>query len=94
VPEIAAITGHGLDHVGRILESYLTRTTALPATAIQKLDRHMRRRPQTLARVYGHHSPDHLKGAADAIGEKTKKVSVVVSVVRGTDAPTKPTKSP
>ena len=43
VPEIAAITGHGLDHVGRILESYLSRTQALSEKAIEKLDRHIRR---------------------------------------------------
>jgi integrase len=43
VPEIAAITGHGLDHVGRILESYLSRTAALSTSAIEKLDRHTRR---------------------------------------------------
>lgn len=35
-----------------------------------------------LDRVYGHHSPDHLKGAADAITGKIKpRVSVVESVV-------------
>lgn len=43
VPEIASITGHGLDHVGRILESYLSRTAKLSAAAIEKLDRHIRR---------------------------------------------------
>jgi hypothetical protein len=37
---------------------------------------------ETLDRVYGHHSPEHLKGAADAItGKNTANVSVVVSVV-------------
>jgi integrase len=37
---------------------------------------------ETLDRVYGHHSPDHLKGAANAItGKSTTNVSVVVSVV-------------
>ena len=35
--------------------------------------------PEMLDRVYGHHSPDHLKGAATAI--TGKNVSVVVSVV-------------
>lgn len=36
----------------------------------------------TLERVYGHHSPDHLKGAAEAITRKEReRVSVVVSVV-------------
>jgi integrase len=37
--------------------------------------------PETLDRVYGHHSPDHLKGAATAITGKNANVSVVVSVV-------------
>jgi integrase len=42
---------------------------------------------ETLERVYGHHSPDHLKGAAEAITRKEQeRVSVVVSVV---EAPTK-----
>jgi integrase len=37
---------------------------------------------ETLDRVYGHHSPEHLKGAADAITMKVgTNVSVVVSVV-------------
>ena len=37
---------------------------------------------ETLVRVYGHHSPDHLRGAADAITGKSKpRVSVVVSGV-------------
>ena len=37
---------------------------------------------EILDRVYGHHGPDHLKGAADAISGKNKaNVSVVVSVV-------------
>jgi integrase len=37
---------------------------------------------EMLDRVYGHHSPDHLKGAANAItGKNTANVSVVVSVV-------------
>jgi integrase len=37
---------------------------------------------EILDRVYGHHSPDHLKGAARAITGKNKaNVSVVVSVV-------------
>ena len=42
---------------------------------------------EILDRVYGHHSPDHLKGAADAITGKNKaNVSVVVSVVGGVAA--------
>ena len=45
--------------------------------------------PEILARVYGHHSPDHLKGAADAItGKNTANVSVVVSVVDKSQART------
>jgi hypothetical protein len=37
---------------------------------------------ETLVRVYGHHSPDHLKAAADAISGNSKRaVSVVESVV-------------
>lgn len=44
VPEIAAITGHGLEHVGRILEGYLSRTSALSTKAVEKLDQHLRRR--------------------------------------------------
>ena len=42
---------------------------------------------EMLDRVYGHHSPDHLKGAANAItGKNTANVSVVVSVVDETQA--------
>jgi integrase len=38
--------------------------------------------------VYGHHSPDHLKNAAEAISRKSKsRVSVVVSVVEGNERP-------
>lgn len=37
--------------------------------------------PEILDRVYGHHSPDHLKDAATAITGKNANVSVVVSVV-------------
>ena len=42
VPEIAAITGHRLEYVGRILETYLARTATLSGSAIAKLDRHFR----------------------------------------------------
>ena len=35
---------------------------------------------ETLERVYGHHSPEHLRKAAEAITGKTESVSVVVSV--------------
>lgn len=45
---------------------------------------------EMLDRVYGHHSPDHLKGAADAItGKNPASVSVVVSVVGERQARTK-----
>jgi hypothetical protein len=36
---------------------------------------------QMIERVYGHHSPEHLRKAAEAITGKTESVSVVVSVV-------------
>ena len=50
--------------------------------------------PETLDRVYGHHSPDYLKGAAHAITSKnTANVSVVVSVVGESEARTKFQKS-
>jgi integrase len=49
---------------------------------------------EILDRVYGHHSPDHLKGAANAItGKNTANVSVVVSVVGESEARTKLQKS-
>jgi integrase len=49
---------------------------------------------EILDRVYGHHSPDHLKSAADAITRKnTANVSVVVSVVSESEARTKVRKS-
>lgn len=38
---------------------------------------------EMIERVYGHHSPDHLRGAAQAITGKTANVSGVVSVVEG-----------
>jgi len=45
-------------------------------------------------RVYGHHSPEHLKQAAEAItGKKAGSVSVVVSVVGETDKIKKSQKS-
>jgi integrase len=45
---------------------------------------------EVLERVYGHHSPYHLKGAATAItGKGTANVSVVDSVVRKTEARSK-----
>jgi integrase len=43
VPEIAAITGHSLTHVTRILETYLSRTRTLADAAILKFDRRLRR---------------------------------------------------
>jgi integrase len=49
---------------------------------------------ETLDRVYGHHSPDHLKGAADAIATKSgPNVSVVVSVVEKSESRMKRQKS-
>ena len=36
---------------------------------------------EIIERVYGHHSPDHLRGAAQAITDKSARVSGVVSVV-------------
>lgn len=36
---------------------------------------------EMIERVYGHHSPEHLRKAAEAITGKTESVSVVVSVV-------------
>jgi hypothetical protein len=38
---------------------------------------------KTLRDTYGHHHPDHLSGAAEAIGSRpaTKKVALVVSLV-------------
>jgi hypothetical protein len=38
---------------------------------------------KTLRDTYGHHHPDHLRGAADAIGSRptSKKVALVVSLV-------------
>ena len=38
VPEIAAVTGHSLNHASRILEVYLSRTRSLADAAIMKLD--------------------------------------------------------
>lgn len=40
---------------------------------------------QMIERVYGHHSPEHLRNAADAITGKAGSVSVVVSVVEDTN---------
>jgi integrase len=50
--------------------------------------------PEVLDRVYGHHSPEHPKGAANAIGTKsTGNVSVVVSVAERSCARAKLQKS-
>ena len=43
VPEIAAITGHRLEYVGQILETYLARTATLSSSAIAKLDKHFQK---------------------------------------------------
>lgn len=49
---------------------------------------------ETLERVYGHHSPEHLKRAAEAIaGKDVANVSVVVSVVGENEARKKSQKS-
>ncbi|HET7191391.1 MAG TPA: integrase, partial [Pseudolabrys sp.] len=48
VPEIAAITGHSLDHVGRILDKYLKRTAQLAEAAIFKLEAHAAKRKKRL----------------------------------------------
>jgi integrase len=49
---------------------------------------------EVLDRVYGHHSPEHLKQAAEAITGKTAtKVSVVVSVVGKNSRPAKSQKA-
>jgi hypothetical protein len=49
---------------------------------------------EMLDRVYGHHSPDHLKSAANAItGKNAANVSVVVSVVGESEARTQLQKS-
>jgi hypothetical protein len=37
--------------------------------------------PEVLQDTYGHHHPDHLQDAAAAIGQKSRFVSVVESVV-------------
>jgi integrase len=37
--------------------------------------------PEVLQQTYGHHHPDYLHGAAAAIGQKSRYVSVVESVV-------------
>ncbi len=49
---------------------------------------------EMLDRVYGHHSPEHLKQAAEAItGKKATNVSVVVSVVGKSSKPGKSQKA-
>ena len=51
---------------------------------------------KTLRETYGHHHPDLLRGAADAIGSrpKAKKVSLVVSLVDEKDKADEVTKTP
>jgi hypothetical protein len=41
--------------------------------------------PEVLQDTYGHHHPDYLKGAAAAIGQKGRYVSVVETVVNLTE---------
>jgi hypothetical protein len=48
--------------------------------------------PEVLQQVYGHHHPDHLQGAAAAIGQKRRFVSVVDSGA-ATDQKKKPNDS-
>lgn len=40
IPEIATISGHSIDEVTRILETYLARTNAMAHSAIEKLEKH------------------------------------------------------
>lgn len=42
-PEIASITGHSMDHVGRILDVYLARTAHLAEAAIFKLEQRLKK---------------------------------------------------
>jgi hypothetical protein len=49
--------------------------------------------PEVLQDTYGHHHPDYLQGAAAAISQKGRYVSVVETVVRLTEAE-KETKKP
>src|ERR1700744_955796 len=42
---------------------------------------------EVLLEIYGHHHPDFLQGAATAIGQKTRFVSVVETVVGLTGEP-------
>jgi hypothetical protein len=49
--------------------------------------------PKVLQGTHGHHHPDHLHGAAAAIGQKGRYVSVVETVVNLTEA-RKETKKP
>ncbi len=39
VPEIASISGHGVDDVQRIIDTYLRPTRAMASEAIRKLER-------------------------------------------------------
>jgi len=40
VPEIATISGHSVDEVARILETYMARTNKMASSAIAKLEKH------------------------------------------------------
>ena len=42
VPEIATISGHSVDEVARILETYMARTNKMAQSAIAKLEKHRR----------------------------------------------------
>jgi hypothetical protein len=41
--------------------------------------------PEVLQNTYGHHHPDFLQGAATAIGQKSRYVSVAETVVNLTE---------
>jgi hypothetical protein len=48
--------------------------------------------PEVLQGTYGHHHPDHLQGAAAAIGQKGRYVSVAKSVADLTEDQKEPKK--
>jgi len=70
------------DEAGRIVPHTLRHTAATwlmqRGVSIWQAAGYLGMSAETLDRVYGHHSPDHLKGAANAIaGKSTADVSVV-----------------
>jgi integrase len=46
IPEIASVSGHGIDYCQRIIDRYLPRTRALAQAAVIKLDRSQTPRPR------------------------------------------------